>query len=86
MLSEQETDAIETELRNKTDWNKTDKQEGLILLCSDTDKTIAKYSVLNDSNQIFASKYITMLPTEEELTHEIERQMEIFRETHPMQS
>ncbi|MDO5847608.1 MAG: PDDEXK nuclease domain-containing protein [Methanocorpusculum sp.] len=57
-----------------------------ILLCSDTDKTIAKYSVLNDSKQVFASKYITMLPTEEELTHEIERQMEIFRETHPMQS
>lgn len=53
-----------------------------ILLCSDTDKTIAKYSVLNDSCQIFATKYLTMLPTEEELKHEIERQMEIFRETH----
>lgn len=55
-----------------------------ILLCSDTDKTIAKYSVLNDSKQLFASKYITMLPTEEELTHEIERQMEIFRDSHSL--
>lgn len=55
-----------------------------ILLCSDTDKTIAKYSVLNDSKQIFASKYITMLLTEEELTHDIERQMEIFRDSHSL--
>lgn len=53
-----------------------------ILLCSETDKTIAKYSVLNDSKQIFASKYLTLLPTEQELVEEIERQKDIFRETH----
>lgn len=53
-----------------------------ILLCSETDRTIAKYSVLNDSKQIFASKYLTLLPTEQELADEIERQKEIFNETH----
>ena len=53
-----------------------------ILLCSETDKTVAKYSVLKESKQIFASKYLTLLPTEKELVEEIERQKEIFAETH----
>lgn len=52
------------------------------MLCSETDKTVAKYSVLNDSKQIFASKYLTLLPTEKELADEIERQKEIFIESH----
>ena len=53
-----------------------------ILLCSETDRTVAKYSVLNDSKQIFASKYLTLLPTEQELADEIERQKGIFNEIH----
>ena len=53
-----------------------------LLLCSETDRTIAKYSVLNDSKQIFASKYLTFLPTEQELSDEIERQKGIFLESH----
>ena len=53
-----------------------------ILLCSETDKTVAKYSVLKESKQIVASKYLTLLPTEKELEEEIERQKEIFAETH----
>ena len=53
-----------------------------LLLCSETDRTIAKYSVLNDSKQIFASKYLTFLPTEQELSDEIERQKDIFLESH----
>ena len=52
------------------------------MLCSETDKTVAKYSVLNDSKQIFASKYLTLLPTEKELADEIERQKEICIESH----
>ena len=60
------------------------KQEGDnptigILLCTETDKTIAKYSVLNDNNQLFAAKYMDYLPTEEELIAEIERQKEILK-------
>lgn len=43
-----------------------------ILLCADKDETIVKYSVLNESKQIFASKYLPYLPTEEELKRELE--------------
>lgn len=51
-----------------------------ILLCTETDKTIAKYSVLSESKQLFASKYLPYLPTEEELAAEIEREKQIFKE------
>ena len=53
-----------------------------VLLCTDTDSTIAKYSVLNDSNQLFAAKYMTYMPTEEELRREIERQKQFFLDHH----
>ena len=36
-----------------------------ILLCTETDKTIARYSVLNDNKQLFASQYMNYLPSEE---------------------
>lgn len=43
-----------------------------ILMCAERDETVVKYSVLKDSEQIFASKYLPYLPTEEELRREIE--------------
>ena len=49
-----------------------------IVLCSETSKDIAKYSILNGNEQLFAAKYVPLLPTEEELRKEIERQKEIF--------
>ena len=49
-----------------------------LLLCTDTDRTIIKYSVLNDNKNLFASKYINYLPSEEELINEIERQKTLF--------
>jgi hypothetical protein len=51
-----------------------------ILLCSETDRTIVKYSVLSESQQLFASKYLTYLPTEEELVAEIEREKLIIKQ------
>jgi len=45
-----------------------------IILCTDKDQTVVKYSVLNDSRQLFASKYQLYLPTEEELRKELERE------------
>lgn len=45
-----------------------------ILLCTETDNTIAKYSVLKENKQLFATKYMNYLPTEKELVDEIERQ------------
>lgn len=49
-----------------------------LLLCSETSKDLARYSILKDSNQLYAAKYLTYLPTKEELNSEIERQKEIF--------
>ncbi len=50
-----------------------------ILLCSETSEDIARYSVLHDSKRLFATKYLTYLPSEEELRREIEIQKELFR-------
>ena len=47
-----------------------------IVLCSDTDSDIAKYSILHGNEQLFASKYKLYLPSEEELRKEIETQKE----------
>ncbi len=49
-----------------------------LLLCTETDSVVAKYSVLNDNKQLFSSKYIHYLPTEEELIREIEQQKLFF--------
>ena len=51
-----------------------------LLLCSDTSDDMARYSVLHGSEQIFQAKYLTYLPTKEELAREIEIQKEIFRQ------
>jgi len=44
-----------------------------IILCAEKDETIVKYSVLNENQQLFASKYKTILPTEDELAEMIAR-------------
>ena len=49
-----------------------------IVLCSDTDEDIARYSVLHDNKQLFMTKYKLYLPTEEELKAEIENQKAMF--------
>lgn len=43
-----------------------------IILCTDKDETMVKYSMLDGHEQLFASKYLTYLPTEAELVKEIE--------------
>jgi predicted nuclease of restriction endonuclease-like (RecB) superfamily len=45
-----------------------------ILLCGSKDQSVVRYSVLNESQQLFASKYRLVLPSEEELRREIERE------------
>ena len=49
-----------------------------IILCSDTDEDIARYSMLKGNEQLFATKYKTYLPTQEELCAEIKKQKELF--------
>lgn len=45
-----------------------------IVLCTETDQDIARYSIIKGNEQIFATKYKLYLPTEEELRNEIERE------------
>ncbi|MBQ4395070.1 MAG: DUF1016 family protein, partial [Paludibacteraceae bacterium] len=54
-----------------------------ILLCADTDEDVARYSMLSENEQLFAAKYLTYLPTEEELRREIEQQKQHFLLSHP---
>lgn len=53
-----------------------------ILLCADTDEDVARYSTLNANEQLFAAKYLTYLPTQEELRREIEQQKQHFLLAH----
>lgn len=53
-----------------------------IVLCSETSKDIARYSILKGNEQLFAAKYKTFLPTEEQLRTEIERQKQLFMLQH----
>lgn len=53
------------------------------ILCSETDEDIARYSVLHDNERLFMSKYLTYLPTKEQLKAEIDRQKDIFFMQHP---
>lgn len=55
-----------------------------ILLCSETSEDIARYSVLHDNDRLFMSKYLTYLPTKEQLRAEIEKQKDIFQLQHPL--
>ena len=53
-----------------------------LILCSEKSEAVAKYSVLSDSKQLFASTYMTYLPTEEELRRELENKRALFTEQH----
>jgi len=50
-----------------------------IILCTEKDETVVKYSVLKDSKKLFASKYKLYLPSEKELRDEIEREKYLLR-------
>ena len=49
-----------------------------LLLCSDKSEAVAKYSILNENRQIFASKYLPNLPSEEQLRLEIEKERRLI--------
>jgi hypothetical protein len=49
-----------------------------LILCSDKNETMVRYTLLEDSKRIFASKYKLYLPTEEELKTELEREREML--------
>lgn len=49
-----------------------------IILCADTDEDIARYSILHGNEQLFATKYKLMLPSEEQLRAEIQAQKNLY--------
>lgn len=53
-----------------------------ILLCEHKDQSVVRYSVLHDSEQLFATKYRLVLPSEEELRVEIERERDAIEAAH----
>ncbi|MCL1123388.1 DUF1016 domain-containing protein [Shewanella surugensis] len=51
-----------------------------LILCSEKSEAVAKYSVLADGKQLFASKYLPYLPSEEELRQELQRERQLITE------
>ena len=51
-----------------------------LILCAEKNEAVAKYSVLNDRKQIFASKYMLYLPSEDELREEILRERKLIEQ------
>ena len=79
-LTHQDIGQLDMYVRMYDDLKKQENDNPTIglLLCTETDRTIIKYSVLNDNKNLFASKYVNYLPSEEELINEIERQKILF--------
>ena len=80
-LTHQDIGQLDMYVRMYDDLKKQENDNPTIglLLCTETDGTIIKYSVLNDNKNLFASKYVNYLPSEEELINEIERQKVLFK-------
>lgn len=51
-----------------------------IILCAKKDESVVRYSVLKGNEQLFASKYQLVLPTEEELRVELDREQALLEE------
>ena len=74
-LTHQDVGQMDMYVRMYNDMEKAENDNPTIgiILCTDKDNTVVKYSVLNENENLFVSKYQLYLPTEEELKREIER-------------
>ncbi len=81
-LTHQDIGQMDTYIRIYEDKIKQDDDNPTIgiILCADKNETLVKYSMLKDSEQLFASKYQLYLPTEEELKQELNRELSILKE------
>ena len=79
-VTHQDVGQMDMYVRMFDDLKRTDSDNPTIglLLCADTSKDIAQYSVLHENKQLYAAKYLTYMPSEEVLRREIELQKEIF--------
>ncbi|KIM12901.1 MAG: 50S ribosomal protein L31 [Sulfurovum sp. FS08-3] len=75
-LTHQDVGQMDTYVRIYDKFHKNDDDNPTIglILCSESSQAVAKYSVLSESKQLFASKYLPFLPTEEELKRELVRE------------
>lgn len=75
-LTHQDIGQMDTYVRIYDQHKKSESDNATIglILCSQKSETIAKYSMLTDSDQLFASKYLPYLPSEDELKEELERE------------
>lgn len=80
-ISHQDVGQMDMYIRMYDELKRTDGDNPTIglILCSQTSEDMARYSMLKDSERLFQAKYLTFLPTKEELANEIERQKMIFR-------
>jgi len=81
-LSHQDVGQMDMYVRMFDDMQRTETDNPTIgiILCTDKDETIVKYSVLNGNEKLFATKYKMYLPTEQELIAEIEREKLLIEE------
>ncbi|MFH2064920.1 MAG: PDDEXK nuclease domain-containing protein [Pseudomonadota bacterium] len=79
-LTHQDVGQMDMYVRMFDDLEKNDDDNPTVglILCTKKDRTIVKYSVLNENRQLFASKYMLYLPTEEELEREVEREKRLI--------
>ena len=66
------------ECSTNLDAGKTTTPPAGLILCTSKDETIVKFSVLKGSEQLFTSKYRLILPSEEELIVEIDREKRLL--------
>lgn len=80
-ISHQDVGQMDMYVRMYDELKRTDGDNPTIgiVLCSETSKDIARYSILKGNEQLFAAKYKTYLPTEEQLRQEIERQKALYQ-------
>jgi len=73
-LTHQDVGQMDTYVRIYDQHQRADDDNPTIglILCSQKSEAVVKYSVLTDSEQLFAAKYLPYLPTEAELKHELE--------------
>jgi len=81
-LTHQDVGQMDTYVRVYDKFHKGEDDNPTIglILCSEKSEAVAKYSVLSDSKQLFSSKYLPFLPTEEELQAELQREIELLIE------
>lgn len=79
-LTHQDVGQMDTYVRIYDAFHKSEDDNPTIglILCSEESQAVAKYSVLSDSKQLFASKYLPFLPTEEELKQELLRERNLI--------